>query len=93
MLFDPNDIDRHSVSDVQLTIIDHSFPLLMLVIEWLLNNRLFNWPTSFWYCMYVFVAYLPVALYAIDFTGYFPYFFADMSKPENYKWVAFVIIG
>ena len=91
VLFNPDTANWQDIKYIQFKIIDHTFPLLALIFEWLLNNRLFNWPTSYWYCLYILLAYMPLSYFADNFIGSFPYFFSDFSNPKKYKWVAIMI--
>ena len=56
------------------TIFLHGGLLLSLMIEWMLNSRLFTLPRSYIYLAFIMIIYLHIYYATYDFAGFLPYY-------------------
>lgn len=68
------------------------FPVVSFTIEWCLNSHLFVAPRTFWYSLYITLAYIPLSYFGKDFLGVYPYSFIDWTDYKSPLWIGLVFL-
>ena len=57
----------------------HVLPLVVMLIEWSLNNIQFNYYYTFLYLIYIYLCYIPLTYIGKDFLGFYAYSFINYN--------------